>query len=152
MSKFIAPNATENIALEAALPLVRKLNLIGIVTGGIVAIATTGGGANAEVLELADFERNGITRDTPAHLFVRLDGPTSNAEGGNTMPVSGNFKQLAAIALTVKNAPNPETAAERLLDSLNVGDLGHSARERFLRISSVRAAYDAAVRKVWDAA
>ncbi len=152
MSKFIAPNATENIALEEALPLVRKLNLIGIVTGGIVAIATTGGGANAEVLELADFEQNGITRETPAHLFVRLDGPTSNPDGGNEMPVSGGFKSLAAVALTVKNAPNPATAAERLLDALNVGDIGNSARERFLRIPSVQSAYDAAVRKVWDAA
>lgn len=96
MSKFIAPNATENIALEEALPLVRKLNLIGIVTGGVVAIATTGGDANAEVPELADFEQNSIARDTPAHLFVRLDGPTSNSDGGNEMPVSGGVKSLAA--------------------------------------------------------
>jgi hypothetical protein len=77
---------------------------------GIVAIATTGGGTNAQVLELADFDQNGINRETPADLFLRLNGPAYNSDGGNEMPVLGNFKTLAAAAFTVKNAPSPETA------------------------------------------
>ncbi len=152
MSKFISTNQSQNITLADAIPLVRKLALIGIAVRRIVAISATGGGVAAEVLDVVDFRANGIDPETPAHLFAELDGPTANDDGGNTMPVFGNFQQLAAVSLTVKKAPSPEVAAERLLDVLNVGDFGASARERFLRIGSVQAAYAEAVRKAWDAA
>lgn len=142
--KFVAPNAANNRTLAEAYQAVKKLNLIGQSTFGIVAIGGT------DVVEEADFSINGINPDLPANLEIRckVGKPASEEQ---MQPEWGEYQNVDKILDIVAKA-NAEDAINQLLAMLIPGITSEQQLQRKMSIPGVSAGYSAALTAAWNAA
>lgn len=143
--KYVAPGGgTNNRTVAEALAAVRLLNILGIPTLGIVAMAAAG----QERVELADFEANGINPDLPANLQIRTsfgNGPDGDGQEENSIADFGEYQNVDKVLDWRAAAQYPDQAAARLLATLKPGMTDSELQQALMRLPGVAKAFSAAV-------
>lgn len=119
--KYVAPGGGKNNrTLAEGKKAVALLNVLGIQTFGIVALAAGGG----ERVEEADFEVNGIDSTLPANLEIRTswgNGPDGDGQAENSIADAGEFRNVDKVLDWRASAQYPDQAARRLLSEVKPG-------------------------------